>query len=102
MEIVTESRQTTVFVPNLLGALILKCAAFATDRRDPHRHLEDVALLASLLTDHAEALSQLRGSDRKRLRVAAEALADPNEASWLLLPPEQRIKGQDTMRILSR
>lgn len=45
-------------------------------------------------------LSQLHGSDRKRLRKAAEDLADPNEPAWLLLSPEQRVKGQDTMRIL--
>lgn len=100
VEIASETRQATVMMPSLLGALVLKCAAYAADRRNSHRHLEDIALLASLMTDHAEALSQLHGSDRKRLRKAAEALADPNEASWLLLPAEQRVKGQDTMRIL--
>lgn len=100
VEIASETHKTTVFIPNLLGALVLKCAAYATDRRNPHRHLEDAALLASLITDHAGALSQLHGSDKKRLRKAAEALSDPNESSWLLLAPEQRIKGQDTMRIL--
>ena len=100
VEIASETRQATVMMPSLLGALVLKSAAYAADRRNPHRHLEDIALLASLMTDHAEALSQLHGSDRKRLRKAAEALADPNEASWLLLPAEQRVKGQDTMRIL--
>ena len=92
--------KVTVFIPNLIGALVLKCAAYATDRRNPHRHLEDAALLASLITDHANALSQLHGSDKKRLRKAAEALSDPNEPSWLLLAPQQRVKGQDTMRIL--
>ena len=100
VEIVSETRKATVFIPNLIGALVLKCAAYATDRRNPHRHLEDAALLASLITDHANALSQLHGSDKKRLRKAAEALSDPNEPSWLLLAPQQRVKGQDTMRIL--
>lgn len=100
VEIASENRRAAVFVPSLLGAIVLKCAAYATDRRNPHRHLEDAALLASLVTDHAGALSQLHGSDRKRLRKAAAALADPNEPSWLLLAPDQRVKGQDTMRIL--
>ena len=100
VEIVSEARRSIVFVPSLLGALVLKCAAWTTDKRSPHRHLEDAALLASLITDHAEVLSQLHGSDRKRLRKTAAALEDPNETSWLLLSPEQRIKGQDTMRIL--
>ena len=100
VEIASETREATVSIPSLLGALVLKCAAWATDGRSPHRHLEDAALLASLIADHAEALSQLHGSDRKRLRKAAEALTDPNEPAWLLLSPEQRAKGQDTMRIL--
>lgn len=64
------------------------------------RATDDVDVLASLITDHAYALSQLHGSDRKRLRKAAKALAGPNEPAWLLLSPGQRIKGQDTMRIL--
>ncbi|MBQ9042055.1 MAG: hypothetical protein IJ111_04490 [Eggerthellaceae bacterium] len=100
VEIASETRKATVSIPSLIGALVLKCAAYATDRRNPHRHLEDAALLASLITDHAVVLSQLHGSDRKRLRKAADALSDPNEPSWLLLAPQQRIKGQDTMRIL--
>lgn len=52
------------------------------------------------VTNHAEILQQLHGSDKKRLRKAAQALEDPNEPSWLLLPIEQRVKGQDTMCIL--
>ena len=94
-------RNTEVFIPNLLGALILKCAAYGNDRRSSYRHLEDVALLASLLTNHVEALEQLHGSDKKRLRKATDALANPNEAAWLQLPIELRTRGQDTMRILA-
>lgn len=100
IEVTSNERSATIYIPNLLGALVLKCAAYATDKRDPHRHLEDVAVLASIATNHAEILQQLHGSDKKRLHKAAQALADPNEPAWLLLSVEQRVKGQDTMRIL--
>jgi len=90
-----------IFIPNLLGALILKAAAYCADRRDRHRHLDDVALLASLLTDHRGALEQLHGSDRKRLRSAAEALSDPNDSAWAKLNVENRKAGQLTLHILT-
>lgn len=88
-------------VPDLLGALVLKAAAYAADRRDRDRHLRDAALLASLVTDHRRELGRLHGSDRKRLRHLAKALSDPFDDAWLLLPYDARRAGQDTLRILS-
>lgn len=88
-------------VPDLLGALVLKAAAHGADSRDRERHLRDAALLAALITDHRSELARLQGSDRKRLRRLREALADPLQDAWLLLPEELRQRGQDTLRILS-
>ena len=88
-------------VPDLLGALVLKGAAHMVDRRDPERHLRDAALLASLMTDHRHELTRLQGSDRKRLRHLRDALSDPFDDAWLLLPDDARLRGQDTLRILS-
>jgi hypothetical protein len=76
-------------------------AAYCTDRRDRHRRLDDMALLASLLTDHRGALEQLHGSNRKRLRSAAEALSDPNDSAWAKLNAENRKSGQLTLHILT-
>lgn len=90
-----------LLIPDLLGALILKAAAYCADRRDRHRHLEDVALLASFMDDHKEALSRLHGSDRKRLRAVSAALADSNDSAWLKLNQERRNAGQLTLHILS-
>jgi len=90
-----------ILIPDALGALVLKAAAFATDNRGKNRHLTDVALLASLIIDHATEIERLQGSDKKRLRSVAAALADTNHFAWLGLPEIQRIKGQDTLRILS-
>lgn len=88
-------------VPDLLGALVLKGAAHMVDQREPARHLRDAALLASLITDHRHELTRLQGSDRKRLRHVREALGDPFDDAWLVLPEDARLRGQDTLRILS-
>lgn len=88
-------------VPDLLGALVLKAAAHMADSRDRDRHLRDAALLASLITDHRYERARLRGSDQPRLRHLREALRDPFEDAWLLLPEGTRKRGQDTLRILS-
>lgn len=90
-----------LLVPDLLGALVLKAAAHMVDRRDRERHLRDAALLASLITDHRRELERLQGSDRKRLRHLAEALSDPLDDAWLLLPDDARQRGQDALRMLT-
>jgi hypothetical protein len=102
INVASETRNVEVYIPNLLGALVLKCAAYGTDRRNTYRHLEDIALLASLITNHADVLEQMRGSDKKRIRKAAEALEDSSEPAWLKLPEEYRLRGQDTLFILRR
>jgi predicted nucleotidyltransferase len=89
-----------VYIPDLLGALILKSAAFATDKRDRGRHLEDIALLSSFIDDPYAELERLHGSDRKRLRRAAKELNNPNSDVWLRLPIANRKTGQRTIRIL--
>lgn len=88
-------------VPDELGALVLKGAAYSVDRRDRDRHLMDAAVLAACITDHAAELERSAGSDRRRLRRLATALADPMNPAWLALDPQMRIAGQDTLRILT-
>lgn len=103
MELVIEhgGDKSRVCISNLLGAIVLKSAAYCADRRDRHRNLDDVALFSSLITNHKAVLDDLHGSDRKRLRAAAEALSDPSDSSWLKLNPENRKAGQMTLHILS-
>jgi siroheme synthase (precorrin-2 oxidase/ferrochelatase) len=88
-------------VPDELGALVLKGAAYSVDRRERDRHLMDAAVLAACIPDHAAELERLGGSDRRRLRTLANALADPTHPAWLALGPQLRIAGQDTLRILT-
>lgn len=91
-----------ISIPNLLGALVLKCAAYAADNRNRQRHLDDVAMLLALVPDAGEARTCLKGSDGKRIRGVCKALDDPNNPSWLQLSSEERLMGQRALRILTR
>jgi predicted nucleotidyltransferase len=81
-------RAGLVPVPNLLGAIVLKAAAWAADTRERERHAQDVALLVSLIDDPAELVEEFRGSDRKRIFKLRSELDAPAAQAWLLLGPE--------------
>ncbi len=103
MDVVIRSfeREAVIEIPNLLGAIVLKSAAWKADNRDAYRHLEDVALLCSLADDLAGLRASMHGSDKKRIAAAADALVDPNEPAWLKLDPTMRTRGMDVLRILT-
>lgn len=84
-----DGRQAQVPVPNLLGAIVLKAAAWAADTRDRQRHAQDVALLTSLIDDPAALVLSFAGSDRKRLFKLREILDERTAQEWLLLGPER-------------
>jgi predicted nucleotidyltransferase len=73
-----DDRSAPVPVPDLLGALVLKAAAWLEDSRDRERHSQDAALLTSLIAERR----RFRGSDRKRLLKLHTALADPHDPAW--------------------
>jgi len=97
----TPEGQRIFFTPDILGALVLKAAAYHSDNRNRGRHLDDVALLSSLVDNVAQELSRLHGSDQKRIRAVAKVLESPNHSAWLTLPDKNQIRGQDVLRILS-
>ncbi len=101
VELAYEGGASRIFVPDRLGAIVLKCAAYMNDTRLRERHLEDIALLVSLPLDLATELERLHGSDKKRLRAAAKALSDPNTSAWMLLPKDIRIQGMDNLEALA-
>lgn len=94
-------RSALVPVPSVLGALVLKAAAYQIDSRDPERHLYDAAFLASLVTDPIAARSSFKGSDGKRLRILDRHLADRNHEAWWLLG-EHREDAQTRWQLLLR
>ncbi len=70
--------------PNLLGAVTMKAAALAADRRDPRRHAADVVVLCDALAVsglHVTYVAEMRPKDRARLRAAATTLTAADWAS---------------------
>ena len=97
---VVPGRLTTISVPSPFGAAILKAAAYLTDSRDKGRHLQDAALLLTVIDDpHAERAG-LAGSDRQRLLALTRALPD-DARPWRALPEPWRTNGQTALRILT-
>lgn len=90
-------------VPDELGALVAKGAAWLVDRRDRTRHLDDAAVLLSCVPD-ASALDyeSMSKNDRKRIRAVIAGLADLGHASWLNLDEADRERGQFTMTLIKR
>lgn len=76
VEIDTGDDTIVLSLPNLHGALVLKGAALLADTRDRGRHASDAVALLACLTDPADVLGHLAGSDARRLRAIARALED--------------------------
>lgn len=86
--------------PDLLGALIIKARAAATDHgptsdptHRPERHPEDLAVLYACATDLRVLADGLTTKDRKALR-------DAPEPHWHVLDPDLRPQAQATLRYL--
>jgi hypothetical protein len=99
LEIVPECT-TTVSVPSVLGALVLKAAAHQTDTRDRERHLHDAVVLLAAIEDPFATRAGFAGSDGARLRRLAGQLP-ANAREWRRLPAESRAAAQAAMRVLS-
>lgn len=89
-------------IPDLLGALILKSAAWSADRAGfESRHLRDAAMLASLIDDPDAEVSRLHSTtDRRRLRVLRDQLTEDSEY-WDGLDDRHRRNGLDTIETLA-
>ncbi|MCW2130889.1 hypothetical protein [Arthrobacter sp. VKM Ac-2550] len=90
-----------VSIPNALGALVLKGAAYQEDSRDKSRHLDDAAVLLATVKDPLGTAKQMKGSDRSRIRMLEKPLSDPSHTSWLLLEAADRQPAADALRILA-
>ncbi|GGF33847.1 hypothetical protein GCM10011519_04140 [Marmoricola endophyticus] len=91
---------TTVSVPQPLGALILKSAAFTTDSRDRDRHLYDAVALLACVEDPFAERDAFAGSDRRRLASLVEALP-PQHPAWRALPGPARSDAEAALRVLT-
>lgn len=95
---------TRLSLPTVLGALILKGAAFISDRKDTQRHLDDAAILASAIGNPiVERDVTMTENDPRRLEKLAEALENPQHRSWQLVPEGRRDRAyRALMTIASR
>ncbi|MCW4466313.1 hypothetical protein OK351_12475 [Glutamicibacter sp. MNS18] len=92
---------TTLSIPSVLAAVVLKAAAYREDSRDRERHLEDAALLSTMLGDPLALVPQLQGSDRSRIISMHHQLSDPHHPAWARFDEEHRHKGQYALEILA-
>jgi hypothetical protein len=70
-------------IPDVLGALVLKGAAYVEDFRDRNRHLDDAAVLACAVTDPVGDRARMIGSDRRRIEALWKVLQDVDHKSWI-------------------
>ena len=79
--------------PTLLGALVLKTAAFVADSREAERHAQDISLLmeAALVSGSLRGMAaQASTHDRKRLRDALRLLPQ-DHSCWRSRPEPEAI-----------
>lgn len=90
-----QTLQAQIYVPDELGAVVAKAAAYSVDQRDRGRHLEDLAvLLASSGGRRALDLERLQRRDKQHLRPAIAVLADEGHDAWLVLEIGDRLVAQ--------
>jgi hypothetical protein len=81
-------------VPDELGALVAKGAAWLVDRRDRERHLDDGAVLFACVRD-ASGLDYagMSKNDRKRISALISHLSEASHSSWIGLDTVARERG---------
>lgn len=87
-------RRVEIGVPDELGALVAKSAAYLVDSRDRERHLDDCAVLLACIDD-ASALDyeSANSNDRKRIKATTDLLEEAHP-SWVNLDAPDRRRGR--------
>ena len=86
-------------IPDVLGALVLKGAAYVEDSRDRDRHLDDAAVLACAVTDPIGDRARMIGSDRRRIEALWKVLQDVDHRSWIAIGTDAR-RAHAALRVL--
>ena len=102
VELVSLGRHVTIRIPDLLGALVLKSAAYSADHAGyGDRHLYDAALLSSLIEDPDAEVERLHSkTDRKRLKLLHEKLVE-GSPYWSNLDEQHEQNGLDAIEVLA-
>ncbi len=73
-------------VPDSLGAIMAKAAAYEVDSRNPDRHLEDIAVLCAAADPvRTLELASLTAKERKRVRLVHRHLRASSHPAWTVL-----------------
>lgn len=88
-----------ISVPDVLGALVLKGAAYRHDSRDRERHLDDAAALACTMTDPIRDRARMIGSDHRRVLTLWDVLQDPDHRPWIATGSDAA-RGHAALRLL--
>jgi hypothetical protein len=86
-------------IPDVLGALVLKGAAYMEDSRDRGRHLDDAAVLACAATDPVGDRARIIGNDRRRIWALWMVLQDLDHQAWIATGTNSR-RGHGALRVL--
>jgi hypothetical protein len=100
-EVDTGEEVVVVSIPDVLGALVLKGAAYTHDSRDQERHLDDAAVLACAVTDPIADRSRMIGNDQRRVRVLWKVLQDLDHRSWIATGRDAAARGHAALRLLA-
>lgn len=97
----TAERVVLLSVPDALGALVLKGAAYTTDTRDRGRHIDDAAVLACTVSNPVIERQRMIGNDRRRLQALWGILQDRDHRSWLATGDRAR-QGHAALAVMSK
>ncbi|CAM5346081.1 Dephospho-CoA kinase/protein folding accessory domain-containing protein OS=Tsukamurella paurometabola(strain ATCC 8368 / DSM / CCUG 35730 / CIP 100753/ JCM 10117 / KCTC 9821 / NBRC 16120 / NCIMB 702349 / NCTC 13040) OX=521096 GN=Tpau_4265 PE=4 SV=1 [Tsukamurella paurometabola] len=100
-EINTDQGIVVVSVPDVLGALVLKGAAYRSDPRDRDRHLDDAAILACTVKNPVQHKKRMIGHDRSRVQLLWEALEDPGHRAWVAPGEPWATRGRSALEVLA-
>lgn len=104
IDITDGERTETIRIPDVLGALILKVAAWMADNTpERSRHAFDAALLAGLIADPYTERDRLHSrNDWKRIRTLRDLLLSPEgDQYWEYVDQARRRQGKAVIAILA-
>ena len=100
-EVQTVEGTIVLSVPDTLGALVLKGAAFIEDTRDQGRHIDDAALLACTVSNPVTERVRMIGNDLRRVQALWKVLQDRDHPSWIATGDRAR-EGHAALGVMSR
>lgn len=100
-EVQTADGLAVLSVPDTLGALVLKGAAYIADTRDAGRHIDDAAVLACTVLNPVTERDRMIGSDLRRVQALWRVLQDRDHPSWIATGDRARL-GHAALGVMCR